>query len=500
MTEHTYIAIDLKSFYASAECADRRLDPLTTNLVVADASRTEKTICLAVSPALKACGIPGRPRLFEVVQKVRDINRLRLQAAPGRQFRGRSCSETELKHNRSLELDYITAVPRMGRYMEISAKIYGIYLRYLAPEDIHVYSIDEVFMDVSNYLRLYKLTARELAMKMIREVLRTTGITATAGIGSNLYLAKIAMDIEAKHIPPDRDGVRIAELDEVSFREKLWDHRPLTDFWRIGRGYAEKLASHGMNTMGDVARMSLQYEDLLYHLFGVNAELLIDHAWGYEPVTIRDIKACRPAEKSVSSGQVLQEPYDFAKGKLVAEEMADQLALDLTEKRLVTNRVGLGIGYDTANLADADRRKEYKGAVRINHYGKLVPKEAHGTEDLKRYTASMRLITGAAAAIFDRVVDPGLLIRRITVSAAHVLDEREIPAEKQEQGDLFTDYGAAEKQEAEENADLAREKRLQTAMLDIRKKLGKNAVLKGMNLKEGATGKMRNEQIGGHRK
>ena len=500
MPTRSYIAIDLKSFYASVECADRKLDPLTTNLVVADESRTDKTICLAVSPALKACGIPGRPRLFEVVQKVRDVNRQRLQYAPGRKFSGKSSSTPELAANPGLELEYIVAMPRMARYMEVSSQIYGIYLKYVAPEHIHVYSIDEVFIDAAPYLQLYKLTPRDFAMKLIRDVLAATGITATAGVGTNLYLCKIAMDIVAKHMPADKDGVRIAELDEQSYREQLWGHRPLTDFWRVGHGYASKLESHGMYTMGDIARMSVKREDLLYRTFGINAELLIDHAWGWEPVTIAEIKAYKPENNSISSGQVLQDPYEFDKGKLVAREMTDQLALDLVGKQLVTDQLVLTVGYDTSNLTDPDRRMRYAGPVRIDHYGRPIPKEAHGSINLDRHTSSGRIITEAMMGLFDRCVDPNLLIRRITVVAAHVLNEKDVPAAPEEHPDLFTDYEALEKQKAAEQAELDREKRLQQAVLNIKKRMGKNAILKGMNLEEGATGKSRNEQIGGHRK
>ena len=499
MADRSYIAIDLKSFYASVECADRKLDPLTTNLVVADQSRTDKTICLAVSPALKACGIPGRPRLFEVVQKVRDVNRLRLQHAPDRKFSGKSSSAPELAANPSLELDYIVAVPRMAHYMEVSSQIYGIYLKFIAPEHIHVYSIDEVFIDVTPYLMMYKLSAHDLAMKLIREVLAATGITATAGVGTNLYLAKIAMDIVAKHIPADKDGVRIAELDEKSYREQLWSHRPLTDFWRVGHGYANKLASHGMYTMGDVARMSVKAEDILYRMFGINAELLIDHAWGWEPVTIADIKSYKPDSSSMSSGQVLQEPYEFKKGRVVAMEMADQLALDLVEKQLATDQLILTVGYDTSSLSGSETG--YSGQVRIDHYGRQVPKEAHGSANLDRHTSSGTIITEAMTGLFDRFVDPNLLIRRITVVANHVLPESDVPVANDDgQSDLFTDYEALEKRKAAEQAELEKEKRLQQAVIGIKRRMGANAILKGMNFEEGATGKARNEQIGGHRK
>ena len=497
----SYIAIDLKSFYASVECADRKLDPLSTHLVVADRSRTDKTICLAVSPALKAYGISGRPRLFEVVQKVREINAERRRRAPGHKFTGRSSSAAMLAEDPSLELDYVVAVPRMARYIEVSTRIYATYLKYVSPDDIHVYSIDEVFIDATPYKRLYKLSPRDFAMKLVREVLAETGITATAGIGTNLYLAKIAMDIVAKRIPADADGVRIAELDERSYREQLWTHRPLTDFWRIGHGYAARLESLGLRTMGDVARMSVKGEDVLYRAFGVNAELLIDHAWGFEPVTIAEIKAYKPESSSMSSGQVLQEPYPFDKGRVVVREMTDQLALDLAEKHLLTDQLVLFVSYDRSSLADPGRRRNYAGELRIDHYGRQVPGEAHGSADLGRHTASGTILAEAMMELFDRCVDPELLIRRITVTANHVLDERDVPAAPDgEQLDLFTDYGAPAKQRAAAQAELDREMRLQQAVLGIRKRMGKNAILKGTNLLEGATGRMRNEQIGGHRK
>ena len=502
MNDRTYIAIDLKSFYASTECVDRKLDPLTTNLVVADLSRTEKTICLAVSPSLKAVGIPGRARLFEVVQKVRDANTARLNHAPNGKFTGKSSNAVELKKDPSLELDYIVAVPRMGRYMEVSSAIYGIYLRHVAPEDIQVYSIDEVFIDATSYLKRLGISAREFTMLLVREVLAETGITATAGIGTNLYLAKIAMDIVAKHIPADRDGVRIAELDERSYREKLWAHRPLTDFWRIGRGYARRLESRGMRTMGDVARMSVRNEDVLYRMFGVNAELLIDHAWGWEPCTMAEIRAYRPESSSVSSGQVLKEPYTFDKARLVAKEMADLLVLGMVEKHLVADQIVLMVGYDTSNLATPELRAKYTGETRINHYGREVPKEGHGSVNLGRHTSSSRLIVEAVDALFGRAVDPDLLVRRITITANHVLDEA--AAEQQqpdddEQPDLFTDSAEIARRKAGEKAAAEREKRLQHTILDIKHKLGKNAILKGMDLLDGATTKERNTQVGGHK-
>ncbi len=496
MEQHIYLAIDAKAFFASVECVARRLDPLTTNLVVADENRTEKTICLAVSPALKAYGISGRARLFEVVQKVKEINALRRSRAPGRNLTGESCDARELASSPSLAVSYIVAPPRMARYIQCSATIYQTYLKYVAPQDIISYSIDEVFIDVTRYLKLYNLTAPGLARKMIQDVLDTTGITATAGIAPNLYLCKVAMDIVAKHIEPDRDGVRIAELDERSYREKLWSHRPLTDFWRVGRGYAKKLEAHGIYTMGDVARCSLHNEDLLYKMFGVNAELLIDHAWGWEPCTLADIKAYKPENKSVGSGQVLQCPYSFNKARLIIQEMADLLALELVEKGFVAEQIVLTVGYDQTSLTDPKTVLSYQGEIKTDYYGRKVPKHAHGTENLPRPTASTRLITEAALAIFDRTVNPLLLIRRVYLVANHV--ENAQTAEQRRgpvQLDLFSDPAA---QEAEEAA-LMRETQMQKAILRIKKKYGRNAIFKGMDLQEGATTIARNQQIGGHR-
>ena len=504
--QKTYIAIDLKSFYASVECKERNRDPLTTNLVVADKSRTEKTICLAVSPSLKSYGIPGRPRLFEVVQKVREANNKRRWKAPNRTFNGSSDDKAELDANPALEIDYIVAPPRMAYYMEYSTKIYNVYLKYVAPEDIFPYSIDEVFMDVTDYLQTYRMTARELAMTMIQDVLQTTGITATAGIGTNMYLCKIAMDIVAKHIEPDKNGVRIAELDEMSYRRKLWSHRPITDFWRVGNGYAKKLEEHGLYTMGDIARCSigkpneLYNEELLYKLFGINAELLIDHAWGYEPCTMEQVKAYKPETNSVSSGQVLHCPYDYDKAKLIVKEMTDQMVLDLVDKGLVTDQLVLTIGYDIENLSNPNLKNQYKGEITIDRYGRKVPKHAHGTANLKKKTSSTRLITNAVMDLYDRIVDEHLLVRRITITANKLVDEKSVKQENEyQQLDLFTDYEAQRKKQAEEEEKLERERRMQEAMLSIKKKFGKNAVLKGMNLEEGATAKDRNEQIGGHK-
>lgn len=490
-----YIAIDLKSFFASVECMARGLDPLTTNLVVADEGRTEKTICLAVSPSLKSYGIAGRARLFEVVQQVAAANARRRSIAPGRELTGSSCFSKELAADPSLAVDYIIAPPKMASYVETSARIYSIYTRHVAPEDIHVYSVDEVFIDATRYLGRLGLTAREFARMLIREVLAETGITATAGVGTNLYLCKIAMDVEAKHIEPDEYGVRIAELDEMSYRRSLWSHRPLTDFWRVGRGYAKKLEAHGLYTMGDIARCSLQNEDLLYRLFGVNAELLIDHAWGWESCTIADIKAARPKTNSISSGQVLSEPYEFEKGRLIVKEMTELLVLDLVEKGLMTDQMVLTVVYDVENLTDPERRKHYHGPIESDGYGRKMPKSAHGSVNLGGYGSSTRVILQAVVGLYERIVDPALLVRKIYVVANRVLPEEAVPKAEFEQLDLFTD---AEAEKAKEAA-LERERRQQQAILAIRRKYGKNAIVKGMDLEEGATTIERNGQIGGHK-
>lgn len=503
---YTYIAIDLKSFYASVECIERGLDPMNTNLVVADKSRTEKTICLAVSPSLKAYGISGRARLFEVVQKVKEANRLRKRNAPEGCFTAASSDDRELRTNPELAIDYLVAPPRMAHYMEWSTRIYQIYLRFIAPEDIHVYSIDEVLIDVTNYLDVYKLTARELAGQMIQAVFSDTGITATAGIGTNLYLAKVAMDIVAKHIQPDANGGRIAELDEMSYRRQLWNHRPLTDFWRVGEGYARKLEEQGLFTMGDIARCSIgkssdyYNEELLYRIFGVNAELLIDHAWGWEPCTMAHIKAYKPESNSIGSGQVLQCPYSREKARLVVREMTDLLVLDLVDKKLVTDQMVLTVGYDIENLTEPEIRSQYKGQVTTDRYGRKVPKHAHGTVNLEKQTSSTKIITDAVMELFDRIVNPNLLVRRIYITACRVADESSVrQQEKMEQLDLFTDYAALERKRKEEENALQREKKMQHVMLEIKKKFGKNAILKGMNLEEGATARERNGQIGGHK-
>lgn len=506
MKERSYIAIDLKSFYASVECVERGLDPLKTNLVVADPTRTEKTICLAVSPSLKAYGIPGRARLFEVVQKVQLINAERRRLAPGKNFSGKTIYAEKLLSSPELALDYLVAPPQMARYMKVSAQIYQIYLRYIAPEDIHVYSIDEVFIDATNYLGTYRMTARELTMRMILDVLHQTGITATAGIGTNLYLAKIAMDIGAKRIQPDENGVRICELDELRYRQMLWSHRPLTDFWRVGRGYAKRLEAKGLYTMGDIARCSIgkadefYNEDLLYQMFGVHAELLIDHAWGWEPCTIQDIKAYKPESKSISTGQVLQCAYDFEKAKVVIREMADALALDLLERRFVTDQIVLTVGYDVANCMDTEPTDGTQETLTTDFYGRKIPKEAHGSENLGRYTSSAREILTATTTLFERIVNPKLLVRRMYVVANHIREEMDAAEdEKFEQLNLFTDYAAENSKKEEEKEKFARERRKQEAVLQIKKKYGKNAILTGMNFQEGATARERNGQIGGHK-
>ena len=501
MKDRAYICIDLKSFYASVECRERGLDPMTTHLVVADRSRTEKTICLAVSPALKAYGISGRARLFEVEQRVKEINALRQMRQGGRPL-GEPCTDAEeLRREPGRKLGFLAAPPRMALYMKCSTEIYRIYLRYVSAADIHVYSIDEVFMDVTDYLGPLGMTAEELARHMMAEVLGETGITATAGIGTNLYLAKIAMDIVAKHKPADEDGSRIAVLDEISYRRTLWDHRPLTDFWRLGRGYARKLEAHGMYTMGDVARCALERDQLLYDLFGVNAELLIDHSFGWEPCTMADVKAYRPKDTSMGTGQALHCPYDVQSAGLVPREMTDMLVRDLVARKLATDQLILDIGYDRESLTDPEIRKWYHGPLAADGYGRVVPKHAHGTVTLSHRSASTKVITETVMGLYDRIVEPHLLVRRITITANH-LGEEESPgagATEPEQLNFFTDYAEREAEAAREAVDREREKREQQAVLDIRKKFGKNALLKGMDLEEGATTIARNGQIGGHK-
>jgi len=522
-SDRIYIAIDLKSFYASVECSCRGLDALSTHLVVADQSRTEKTICLAVTPALKAYGIAGRARLFEVVQRVREINRQRLRKAirlnkavrgsdGNYTLRGKSADARELETDPSLALDYIVARPRMKLYEETSAEIFSTYMKYISHEDIHVYSVDECFLDVTGYLRTYDLSPRELAMTMIRDVLYNTGITATAGIGTNMYLAKVAMDIVAKHVPADRDGVRIAELDEQSYRELLWCHRPLTDFWRVGGGIAGRLAKLGCYTMGDIARLSLENEDPLYNALGINAELIIDHAWGREPTVISAIKSYRPSATSISSGQVLPEPYSFGKCRLIVREMTELLALDLVRKNLVTRKLELTVCYDRESLVPeqpalpwgktpylvASTGRRYTGTVSLDYYGRPAPKHTHGTASLDRWTSSTRRIAEAMMSLYDRIVDPDLLARRIYVVALDLVREDELPAEEPLQLNFLEDYETLLRRKAQEDAEDKKERRLQEAALKIQERFGKNAMLKGMNLEEGGTTIQRNKQIGGH--
>lgn len=492
MKGRQYIAIDLKSFYASVECVERGLDPLDTCLVVADASRTTKTICLAVSPALKAYGTGGRPRLFEVVRKVREANNHRGAC-------GRSFSKTVLDARRDMAVDYITAPPRMALYLDYSTRIFQIYLKYIAPEDIHVYSVDEVFIDATSYLDTYRMTAHELALTMIRDVLSQTGITATAGIGTNMYLCKVAMDIVAKKMAPDKDGVRIAELDEMSYRRQLWDHRPLTDFWRVGRGIVSRLAPYGIQTMGDIARCSIKHEDFLYKLFGVNAELLIDHAWGWEPVTMDLVKAYRPETHSISSGQVLHCAYTAEMARNVIQEMADDVSLELVEKGLVTDQIVLTVGYDVQSLTDPAIRAGYDGKIVSDYYGRAVPVHAHGTINLEQHSSSTFLLVSKTVELFDRIVNRNLLVRRMTLCLNHIVPEASARhTVRPQQPDLFTDYDELERQQKARETEKARERRRQEAVIRIKKRFGKNAILKGLNYAEGATQRDRNSQIGGH--
>ncbi len=501
MEEKTYVAIDLKSFYASVECCERGLDPLDTNLVVADESRTDKTICLAVTPSLKSWGISGRARLYEVKQRVREVNFMRRRSAGVGELKEKSYIHSQLETNKNLALDFIIAQPRMAYYMEYGTKIYSIYMKYVAPDDIVVYSIDEVFIDLTHYLKRYKLDARQLTQKIIQDVFDTTGITATAGIGTNLFLAKIAMDIVAKHIAPDENGARIAQLDEEKFRRELWHHKPITDFWRVGRGYARRLEKHGMFTMGDVALCSHENEELLYKLFGKNAELLIDHAWGWEPCTIETIKKYRPSANSLTSGQVLSTPYTAQKARLVVREMADLLALDLVEKGLVTSQIVLTVGYDVENLTDPVRRQKYDGEIEKDPYGRFMPKKAHGTINLDIKTSSSKKIMEATSKLFDRIVDESLLVRRMYIVANNVVFKEQAQNVEDDnlQLDFFTDYEEEAKRKEVQNASLEQEHKIQQTMLDIKRKFGKNAILKAMNLEEGATAKERNAQVGGHK-
>ena len=493
--DKAYIAIDLKSFYASVECVERNLDPLTTNLVVADASRTEKTICLAVSPSLKQYGIPGRARLFEVLQRVKEVNQERLKKTPNHKFTGKSSSDIELKNNPSLELGFIVATPQMKHYMKVSSIIYNLYLSFVSADDIHVYSIDEVFIDVSSYLKTYKCTAHELAKRMVMAVYKETGITATAGIGTNLYLAKVAMDIVAKHIPADSDGVRIAELNEQKYRELLWSHKPLKDFWRVGTGYINRLAKYGLYTMGDIARFSLKNEDILYEEFGINAELLIDHAWGYESCTMKDVKSYVPENNSLSSGQVLDRPYDYKEGELIVKEMAELLSLDLVSKHLVTDQISLTIGYDTIDL------KNYQGELKKDYIGREMPKMAHGSFSFDDFTSSTKLIRESFVKLYKRIMDKNLHMRRVFVVATHVVSEDIAKSESKEyeQLNLFIDYEQVEKEREAQAAEDEEERRAQLAILEIQKKYGKNAAIKAMNKSKGGKTIERNKQVGGHK-
>lgn len=495
-----YMCIDLKSFYASVECRERNLDPLDTNLLVADESRTDKTICLAVSPSLKSYGLGGRCRLFEAKQKVKEVNYQRRKNNNYKNFTGKSFIASELNNNKSLELDFIAAVPRMNLYMKYSTKIYNIYLKYIAPEDILVYSIDEVFCDITNYLKFYKMSAEELVMKIIEDVYKTTGITATAGIGTNMYLAKVAMDITAKRMKPNKFGVRIAYLDEMKYKKELWNHKPLTDFWRVGKGYTKKLEEHGMYTMGDIARMSINNEDFLFKLFGVNAEFLIDHAWGYEPCTIKDAKNYKPLNSSISQGQVLHSPYNFEKAKLIVKEMVDNLVLELVDKHLKTDQIVLTIGYDIENLTNPSIERRYKGEITIDAYGRKVPKHSHGTANIDHKTSSTKTITNEVMKLYDKIVNPILLVRRLNVTACNIVNE-EYKESKPiiEQIDLFTNYEEVSKQKEKSLKDEIEEKKIQKALLNIKKKYGKNSILKAMNYEEGATAKDRNLEVGGHK-
>ena len=492
--EKTYIAIDLKSFYASVECVERGLDPLDTNLVVADMSRTDKTICLAVSPSLKSFGIPGRPRLYEVNQKVNEVNRLRMNKAPASRLIGKSVFLHELEKDRGLAVDFIVAAPQMAKYLEFSTDIYNIYQKYFSSEDIHVYSIDEVFIDATAYLKTYNMSAHDLTLKIIRDVMYRTGVTATAGIGTNLYLAKVAMDIVAKHIPADKDGVRIASLDERSYREKLWSHTPISDFWRIGRGISKRLANHGLYTMGDIARFSLKHDGILYDEFGINAELIIDHAWGYEPCEMKDIKMYKPQNNSLSSGQVLMEPYSYEKTKVVIKEMVDNMALDLVEKHLVTNHVSLMINYDTSNNLN-----NYSGVITKNYYGKDVAKPTGGSISLSEYTSSGRVLSEVILEIYEQTVNKNLMVRRINIGADSVIPKSDSDRVVVKQYSIFSDIEKEEREYIKQKEVLEKENNLQEAIINIRNRFGKNSILKGTNYEEGATGKQRNEQIGGHK-
>ncbi len=495
-----YASIDLKSFFASVECRQRGLDPLKTNLVVADKTRTEKTVCLAVTPSLKSYGIKGRARLFEVIQKVNEVNFNRRMKIENHQFIGKSYLDDELKLNKELELDYIIAPPQMSKYMKYSTSIYNTYLKYISKDDMFVYSIDEIFCDITKYLNTYKMTAQELVTKMIQDVYDKTGITATAGIGTNMYLCKIAMDIVAKHKEPNNIGVRIAYLDEMTYRKELWKHRPLTDFWRVGAGYSKKLEANGMFTMGDVARCSIANEELLYKLFGVNAELLIDHAWGYEPTKIEDVKSYTPKTTSLSSGQVLHCPYNCTQTELIIKEMADLLSLNLVSKQLATNQLVLTIEYDVSNLTNYSIRQLYNEEIVTDRYGRKIPKHSHGTLNLDDFTSSARIIIDSFDTLYKRIINKNLLVRKLNLTVNNLLNESEVPRkDKFEQVNIFIDYERLDKEKKEKDKKIEEEKSLQKAIIKIKDKYGKNAILKGMNLEKDGTTIQRNGEIGGHK-
>ncbi|MDD6879440.1 MAG: DNA methylase [bacterium] len=498
--ERIYVCIDLKSFYASVECIERGLDPLNTNLIVADSTRTEKTICLAITPTLKQYGLSGRSRLFEVIKKVKNVNLQRKKENNYRKFTSKSYLDSELKKNKSLELDYIVAPPQMKKYMKYSTDIYTVYLKYLAPEDIYAYSIDEVFCDITNYIKYYKMTPKELVTKMIRDVYETTGITATAGIGTNMFLAKVCMDIVAKHCEANEIGVRIAEIDQQNYRKFLWNHRPITDFWRVGLGIAKKLEQNKIYTMGDIARCSIENENLLYKLFGVNAELLIDHAWGYEPTTIEEVKKYKPKKNSISSGQVLKSPYNYEKTKLIVREMIELLSLDMVARHIVTNQLVLTIGYDIENLTNPSIRRRYSGEIITDNYGRQIPKSSHGTINLEYRTSSTQILTKKCIELFDNIINKNLLVRRINIAVLNIVDEKFAKNDKvYKQLDLFSDCIDEISQKKMEKEFQENELRLQRTLISIKNKYGKNAILKAMNLEEGATTIDRNKQVGGHK-
>ena len=501
MKKKTYFAIDLKSFFASVECVERGLNPLSTHLVVADKSRTEKTVCLAVTPSLKAYGIAGRARLFEVVQSVREINRNRLAQCPEHQFVGKSYMTADLEAHPDWELDYIVAPPRMAYYIDYSKRVYNVYLRYVQSKDVHSYSIDEVFIDATDYLELYNMSAHAFALMLVKEVLRETGVTATAGIGTNLYLAKVAMDIKAKHIDADMDGVRIAELDEMSYRKCLWNYKPITKFWRIGHGIAKRLEACHVYTMGDLARLSVRNEKVLFKYFGINAELLIDHAWGVEPCTIADIKDYRPEQKSISRGQVLHEPYDYEKTVAVVREMAEQMSLELFDKQMVAGQLTIDVGYDRESLRLPNFAQVFRDNLVSDHYGRQVPKPAHATTQIDGNSIfSTELVVNTFINLLDKCANKALLFRRMNLTAGNLKSYVDLHKEQRVvQLDLFTDYSVLENEKRQAEEKRKKVTKVQETVLHIKRDLGKNAILKGSNFAEGATMKERNMQIGGHK-